>query len=189
MGGGLWTLQFLYWVVVSIRLASTGKMKSKLMYKAVKIKVNYDPGVRIYPGSYFFLIFARKRSVRGGWVHRLFKYDLTTSFPRTLIWYKLRPSMALDGRGTKLTFLLPYQRRVSEFYGMRDKKKNTETLLLDGSYGRNMNLGNYESVVLVAKGMSIAGILSSAFSLTYRWKHHQRLFRDLNPQSGNPLAT
>ncbi|QBZ58517.1 hypothetical protein PoMZ_03470 [Pyricularia oryzae] len=41
-------------------------------------------------------------------------------------------------------------------------------LRLDGPYGRNIDLWNYESVILAAKGMGIAGILSSALFLLDR---------------------
>lgn len=76
------------------------------------------------------------------------------------MWHSTR---SLDG-GNEIGFLLSESERVFNHSSFKIGKG----LRLDGPYGRNIDLGNYESVILAAKGMGIAGILSSALFLLDR---------------------
>jgi hypothetical protein len=69
------------------------------------------------------------------------------------MWY---PPYTETGTHTSLHFLLAHDKRHLEV---------GSDLLLDGPYGRNLKLWNYETVILVAKGVGIAGILSYALDL------------------------
>lgn len=76
------------------------------------------------------------------------------------MWHSTR---SLDG-GNEIGFLLSESERVFSYSSFKIGKG----LRLDGPYGRNIDLWNYESVILAAKGMGIAGILLSALFLLDR---------------------
>ncbi|KDN70497.1 hypothetical protein CSUB01_07942 [Colletotrichum sublineola] len=95
------------------------------------------------------------------------------------------PSASVTGNNKDVAFLVSDRGRIFNF----SRLDVGNSLLLDGPYGRNLELWNYETVILAAKGMGIAGILSSALCLLDRRnqdseakkdkKRGQRLFRDL----------
>ncbi|KZZ92597.1 hypothetical protein AAL_06223 [Moelleriella libera RCEF 2490] len=59
------------------------------------------------------------------------------------------------------------------------------TVCLDGPHGRNLELWNYETVIFPAKGMGIAGVLSSALALIDR--RNQDIALKKNAQSADRL--
>ncbi|KAI7911943.1 hypothetical protein M0657_010695 [Pyricularia oryzae] len=95
-----------------------------------------------------------------GLIHAGISIQSGGSFPMFAMWHSTR---SLDG-GNEIGFLLSESERVFNHSSFKIGKG----LRLDGPYGRNIDLGNYESVILAAKGMGIAGILSSALFLLDR---------------------
>lgn len=72
------------------------------------------------------------------------------------LWYE--PD--LEGKGSTVTFLVLHS---GPLRSLRFKKG--ERLLIDGLYGQDLNLKSFESVMLVAHGPGIAGVLSTARTL------------------------
>lgn len=48
---------------------------------------------------------------------------------------------------------------------------------LDGPYGRDLKLETFETVLLFAKGIGIAGVLPHALQLVERFKHEDQAYR------------
>ncbi|KAL8367158.1 hypothetical protein RB599_010248 [Gaeumannomyces hyphopodioides] len=101
------------------------------------------------------------------------------SFPMLVMWHS---SESLEGSENEIGFLISESGRFFNHSSLKIGK----SLLLDGPYGRNTDLWNYETVILAAKGMGIAGILSSALflldcrnlDLVAKKQTKKRLFRD-----------
>ena len=104
--------------------------------------------IRPFPGAYFKLSFSNvRRSFLGSW-------DVTP------IWYDTTGSFTTD-----ITFLLQ---------APAAKALQHRTLTLEGPLGHDIGLNRYETVLLVAKGVGIAGVLSHAYSLAYRRHQDER---------------
>ncbi|KAM5353128.1 hypothetical protein ACJZ2D_016987 [Fusarium nematophilum] len=172
IGGSLWVLSLIYWIV-RVCLATPGAIQTRRQEKgAVYIQVSCTRPVRVFPGCYFFIFLPG----------RLFRYDLTNSFPMLVMWHS---SASVSGTNKDICFLVSDRGRMSRI----SRLDIGNSLRLDGPYGRNLELWNYETVILTAKGMGIAGVLSSALSLIDRrnqdWEvkknkqSAERLFRDL----------
>ena len=171
VAGGLWILRFMLWIL-RVYMATPGTIWTKRQEKgAAYIQVSCNRPVRVFPGCYFFIF-------RPG---RLFRYD-TSSFPMLVMWHS---SASVTGTNKDVSFLVSDHGRMSQV----SRLDIGNTLRLDGPYGRNLELWNYETVILTAKGMGIAGVLSAALTLIDRrsqdWQAKknplsaERLFRDL----------
>lgn len=47
-------------------------------------------------------------------------------------------------------------------------------MYLEGPYGRDLLLDRYETVILIAQGLGIAGVLSYALDIVHRRRYHQK---------------
>jgi len=65
----------------------------------------------------------------------------------------------------ELSFLIKPQRGISAELLI---KNSVRTVIIDGLYGKNLHLKNYKTVILITKGISIAGILLYVRHMTYR---------------------
>ncbi|KAJ3559953.1 hypothetical protein NPX13_g9469 [Xylaria arbuscula] len=99
-----------------------------------------------------------------------------------VLWRHLPESPAVS---STLSFLVSNQDRHSPFHDLKDGQR----LLLDGPYGQDLGLRHYETVIMAAKGIGIAGILTSALDLIEHQQHdstvkkqrsriYKNLFRD-----------
>ncbi|KAI9765887.1 MAG: hypothetical protein M1840_007028 [Geoglossum simile] len=70
-----------------------------------------------------------------------------------------------------LTFLIQPYGGLSARLGMRPSIKN---VVLDGPYGQDLHLEHYETVLIVAQGIGITGVLPYAHHLA-NWKLHQNM--------------
>ena len=66
---------------------------------------------------------------------------------------------------TSLSFLIQPQSGISTELTSR---KSVQTVYIDGPYGKDLKLDNCETVILIAKGIGIAGVLSYLRHMTYR---------------------
>ncbi|KAJ0103727.1 uncharacterized protein J7T55_001743 [Diaporthe amygdali] len=101
--------------------------------------------------------------------HKVFLYSLLTSYPMAALWYE--PD--LDGRGSTVTFLVLHSGPLRSLCSRKG-----ERLLMDGLYGQDLNLDSFKSVMLVARGAGIVGVLSIARTL---WEcRHDNVLRRVN---------
>lgn len=172
VAGSLWISKFAFWAI-RVFLATPGAIQNTRQEKgALYIQVSCSRPVRVFPGCYFFVFLPGK----------LFRYDITSSFPILVMWHS---PASITGTIKEVGFLLSDSGRLSQI----SRLETGHSVCLDGPYGRNLELWNYETVILTAKGMGIAGVLSSALALIDRRNQDiavkknarstGRLFRDL----------
>lgn len=111
--------------------------------------------VRIFPGCYFYL-FSRNRFPLLGLLH---------GQPLMTCW--TAPELCAMDKSKRLTFLVSASHRHHQLLQVNMGQK----LRIEGPYGVNHCLGEYETVILAAKGMGIAGVMSHALHLAARKKH------------------
>lgn len=148
------------------------------------IKVNAQvPKHEIFkPGEYLYLYFTSLR-----WRYRF------QSHPFMITWCE-NGKETIEGREsdvTNLTFLiqprsgltarLRRELRLSELSS--GKAKSRSPILFDGPYGQHLSLERYETVMLVAKGIGVAGVLPYAGYLMQRNYHDAEIKRLLRLES------
>ncbi|KAF7943008.1 hypothetical protein EAE96_010954 [Botrytis aclada] len=115
---------------------------------AIRLTVLLKRPMKIYPGQYMYL-FLSDMGVR-----RRFQ-----AHPFVIAWWD--DSM----KATKLSFLIePSNGLTSDLVGRGSLRR----VVMDGPYGKDLRLEDFENVILVAKGIGIAGIIPYVRSLTYR---------------------
>lgn len=122
-----------------------------------RITVSCRRPFRHFPGSYFYIFPPGS----------VFHYSLLTSYPMAALWYE--PD--IEGKGSTVTFLVVHS---GPLRSLRFRKG--ERLLMDGLYGQDLNLKSFESVMLVAHGTGIVGVLSIARTL-WECRHDNVLCR------------
>ncbi|KAF3768214.1 hypothetical protein M406DRAFT_326813 [Cryphonectria parasitica EP155] len=96
------------------------------------------------------------------------------------MWHE--PGQQMSAGGVKdVSFLVSRQERLHRTLRLADG----DSLYLDGPYGQDHSLGRYETVILTAKGVGIAGVLSSALNLLER-REHDSVAKDQMPHTRGP---
>lgn len=160
VSGALWVLNTGY-VYLRLSFCATGATITDETgdSEASRITVSGHRSFRHFPGSYFYIFPPGS----------VFHYSLMISYPMTALWYE--PD--LDGKGSMVTFLVLHS---GPLRSLRFRKG--ERLLIDGPYGQDLNLESFESVMLVARGAGIVGVLSIARTL---WEcRHDNVLRRVN---------
>ena len=186
----------LLWVLnVLFRLVCTGRTQQAVITRfhsagdyspvtAIELKLELNRPVTVKPGQYFYLRFPSGLRFR----------DKFQTHPYMVTWWE-EPTMrasqeslgaipsatsivSKDERGCispltgvsakYLTFLVQPQMGLSARLAMQSSVKN---VIFDGPYGQDLRLHRYETVMLVAEGIGIAGVLSFALHLA-NWKFH-----------------
>jgi len=115
---------------------------------AVRMTVTLRRPLEIRPGQYLYLFLSDMGS-RGRF----------QAHPYVITWWN-------DSfNATELSFLIQPQRGLSEALISRNAVRS---VIVDGPYGKDLCLEKYETVILAAKGIGIAGILPYIRHMTYR---------------------
>jgi predicted ferric reductase len=146
---------------------------------AVKLTIRVPQHLDARPG-YLYLYFTGLR-----WRYRF------QAHPFMIIWYEhgVEDQHGIDI--TDLTFLIQPRDGLTARLGreLRLNHFSSETVqssvLFDGPYGQNFHLEEYETVVLVAKGIGIAGVLPYAQHLVQR-SHHDAQTKKLLKLASTP---
>ncbi|GKU05314.1 unnamed protein product [Fusarium langsethiae] len=120
-----------------------------------KIEVALDCPVRVPPGSYFNIFFPS-----------LLGYSLKPH-PAMAFWHvpdTTTPSYCLS----TVSFLLAHRNSCAAALA---RLQEGDRIRLEGPFGQKMDLSSYESVMLVAQGNGIAGVLPIALELAERRRH------------------
>lgn len=138
----------------------------------VKLDVRIEQHLSAERGQYVYLYFSGLR-----WRYRF------QGHPFTVAWCRHEEEIK-DGKKinfTSLTFLIQPQSgltarlaRELQLSNLSSKKSRT-TILYDGPYGQDLHLECYETVMLVAKGIGIAGVLPYAQYLAQRNCHDDKI--------------
>ncbi|KAH0545347.1 hypothetical protein FGG08_000646 [Glutinoglossum americanum] len=156
---------------------------------AIKFKIVLRQSTTFTPGQYFYLRFSSYLRFR----------DRFQTRPLMITWWDAAPVEAFEegssvtpstsAKGSKrgdasvtshppshtkaksLTFLIQPQRGLLARLALQS---SIRSVILDGPYGQDLHLERYETVMLVAKGIGIAGVLPYARHLA-NWKLHKNI--------------
>lgn len=141
--------------------------------RTIKLDVRVERHVNAERGQYAYLYFSSLR-----WRYRF------QGHPFTVAWCKHEEEIKDDKKikFTSLTFLIQPQSgltarlaRELQLSNLSSKKSSFPTILYDGSYGQDLHLEHYETIMLVAKGIGIAGVLPYAQYLAQRNCHDDEI--------------
>jgi predicted ferric reductase len=166
---------------------TNGKAKAEALRQtgATFVKVELPKNVRTYPGAYFYVFFSKLPFWRRYRAIPLMAFSWEPLLPDKLQRYPQHapegpadPHVIQDkrqkadhppngdgGYASKLTFLILNKPSLSQLL------TEDSPIVLDGPYGPNLKLDRFDTVVLAAKGIGIAGALPFLLYLAYR-KHH-----------------
>lgn len=130
---------------------------------AIRLTVLLKRPMKVHPGQYMYLFLSDMGVRRRIQAH-----------PFVIAWWD--DTM----RATEISFLIEPSSGLSSKLIGRDSLRK---VVMDGPYGKNLRLEDFETVILVAKGIGIAGIIPYVRSLTYRRvnkdKHHESYRRGM----------
>ncbi|RDL41166.1 uncharacterized protein BP5553_01145 [Venustampulla echinocandica] len=115
---------------------------------AIAMTVRLRRPLRIRPGQYLYLFLSDMGLRRRIQAH-----------PYVITWWDDSFS------AMNLSFLIQPHNGISSELAARN---SIQSVIIDGPYGKDLQLENYETVILIAKGIGIAGIIPYARHMTYR---------------------
>ncbi|KAH8807067.1 hypothetical protein F5884DRAFT_788434 [Xylogone sp. PMI_703] len=115
---------------------------------ALRLTVKLQREMQIRPGTYAYLFFSDMG------IRRRFQ-----AHPFVIAWWD--DSL----RATELAFLIQPQSGISADLIRRN---TIRSVTVDGPYGKDLHLDEYETVILIAKGIGIAGLLPYVRHMAYR---------------------
>jgi predicted ferric reductase len=122
--------------------------------QVVRARVQLRRPLRLFPGCYFYLYFPNspiRLCTRGHAMNAAFWSDTAGTM-----------------HSSELVFLMQKQDGINQ---LARSIKNFHNIYLDGPYGHDLGIQNYENVILAAKGIGIAAILPYALHLARRRLH------------------
>ncbi|KAF4468232.1 NADPH oxidase [Fusarium albosuccineum] len=137
---------------------------------ATKIEVALRYPVRVSPGNYFHIFFPTE----GG-----HSYNYLHGYPVVACWHPPDTDNSSEEL-SHISFILSHSGGHS---GAVHRLKAGARILLDGPLGQDLGLGSYETVILLAKGIGIAGVLPMALQLIERLQHDARVKDELQELS------
>lgn len=149
---GVWLCSTLYRLFTLLVIPLNGKVTGiESLHHATRIDLTLSKSVCIPPGSYFNIFFPDK----AGWIH---------SYPAVAFWHipdKENPSRNVSN----ISFLLrPRGSHAKAVINLDVGDK----IRLDGPFGQDLKLNDYENLVLPVKGLGIAGVLPIALDIAER---------------------
>ena len=125
-----------------------GKNSKTEIDNALRIDIQLQKSMEMKPGQYVYLFFSGM-----GIRHRF------QAHPYVITWWD--NSM----KAMNISFLIQPQKGISHDLMTRNSIRR---VVLDGPYGKDLHLEAFEAVVLIAKGIGIAGILPYIRHMVYR---------------------
>jgi predicted ferric reductase len=133
---------------------------------AIKFTVRVPRHLDDQPGRYVYLYFSDLR-----WPYRF------QAHPFMIVWCESGQAV------TDLTFLIQPRGGLTARLGRELYLSPGAAVSFDGPYGQDLHLENYDMVMLVAKGIGIAGVLPYARYLTQRKRDDRKTKRLLKQES------
>ncbi|KAF5725131.1 nadph oxidase [Fusarium mundagurra] len=144
----------------------SGEVVEKLVGRnATRLDISLRYPVHIQPGSYFNIFFPG----------RISSYNLLYSHQAMAFWHP-PDDVDPEGKSSNVSFLLSH--RTANVAAL-SVLQTGQRILLDGPFGQRLEPHSYENVILLAKGMGIAGILPLALGLAERRQHDNRIRAEL----------
>ncbi|KAI1462864.1 hypothetical protein F4805DRAFT_12125 [Annulohypoxylon moriforme] len=127
--------------------------------QALRMQVRLRRPTKVYPGSYFYLYFPVAP----------FRFKIR-GYPMNVAWWNVA-DVEGSGYSSELLFLIYHRGSVSS---LAERDGNVRKIFVDGPYGQNLSLHEYENIILTAKGPGIVGIIPHALHLAGRRLHDER---------------
>ncbi|EGU88835.1 hypothetical protein FOXB_00646, partial [Fusarium oxysporum f. sp. conglutinans Fo5176] len=155
------------WVVAETLFRRlSGEVVEKLVGRnATRLDISLRYPVHIKPGSYFNIFFPG----------RISSYNLLYSHQAVAFWHP-PDDVDPEGKSSNVSFLLSH---CTANVAALSVLQTGQRILLDGPFGQRLEPHSYENVILLAKGMGIAGILPLALGLAERRQHDNRIRAEL----------
>ena len=158
----VWVLSVLARIIIYVRvrwklIATAGQ--SFTVHGGTHVEVNLQAPIRPFPGMYFYLYFAG--------LPLRYKFH---GFPMVSCFWDASHDQTVT---TRLHFLIQDDHPLPSSSPSRGVGK----LTLEGPYGANLRLHTYETVVLLAESIGIAGVLPYALDLVQR-RQYDELLKD-----------
>ena len=164
---GLWLLSYAYRVVARWRSAEVTEKWSDS--EVTRLRLRTQRPVAAFPGSYFYLY------LPGSYLN----YNLLRSSAVMMLWSDVKQTVT--GKTTDFHILAGRQSRYLR--QLRTIEKG-DRMLLDGPYGKDLQLYRYETVILTAKGMGIVSVLPMALHLAARKEYDDSVRSQFDPDEG-----
>ncbi|KAH6881123.1 hypothetical protein B0T10DRAFT_463626 [Thelonectria olida] len=142
--------------------------------RAALLKIPLARDILVYPGAYFYVMFDRQPFWRRYHGPPMMVYDWKTP-PEPLAWNESKLSTS------ELTFLVEDRPSVSSTLSQLEA-----SVTLDGPYGQNPNLESFDSVILIAQGIGIAGIMPLAFAIAERRNYDRIKKEEMRSEDSTP---
>ncbi|KAI0550160.1 hypothetical protein F4679DRAFT_595048 [Xylaria curta] len=124
------------------------------------LKLTLGKAVRPYPGMYFYFYFSGQP----------IRYKFSGVRMNPFFW-------ALD-KGEDSTCKLHFSVQAQDHLQIGDQ---IPAFSIEGPYGKNLRAERYETVILIAEGAGITGVLPYAIHIAYRREHDRELKKDNAP--------
>lgn len=130
-------------------------------------KVSTELPIRPYPGCYFYVYF-----------HHLAILDRFYGFATPLYSWEPTQDKICDSEKEHVTKICdPEKEETTRLQFLIDSrflnKSRTSRVSIAGPYGRNIHVERFETVLLIAEGLGVAGILPFALDLARRKSHRE----------------
>ncbi|KAG7425041.1 Ferric/cupric reductase transmembrane component 2 [Fusarium oxysporum f. sp. raphani] len=162
----IWLLSTFYRLQKLLFRRLSGEVVEKLVGRnATRLDISLRYPVHIEPGSYFNIFFPG----------RISSYNLLYSHQAVAFWHP-PDDVDPEGKSSNVSFLLSH---CTANVAALSVLQTGQRILLDGPFGQRLEPHSYENVILLAKGMGIAGILPLALGLAERRQHDNRIRAEL----------
>lgn len=161
----LWVVFSIYRLIRTLTRGTSTLESVEYFDHGCRWKVRTNSPLRTYPGCYFYLYNTRFSTV-------------TRAYGYPVLVLTGNPS-SKESVPSYLEFLMRSERFANTAY-------ERKTLYLDGPYGRNLRPELFETVILVAEGIGIAGVLPYATSMLDSYKELKQ--REIDPPSSDFLV-
>ncbi|RKK69818.1 hypothetical protein BFJ69_g12395 [Fusarium oxysporum] len=162
----IWLLSTFYRLQKLLFRRLSGEVVEKLVGRnATRLDISLRYPVHIEPGSYFNIFFPG----------RISSYNLLYSHQAVAFWHP-PDDVDPEGKSSNVSFLLSHCTANAAALSVLQTGQH---ILLDGPFGQRLEPHSYENVILLAKGMGIAGILPIALGLAERRQHDNRIRAEL----------
>ncbi|KAL6887155.1 hypothetical protein HDV57DRAFT_488156 [Trichoderma longibrachiatum] len=155
---GFWFISALSQVLRVLFFTHSGRVVSCKRYPdVIQLTIKLKTAVKPYPGCYFY-VFGSSHFLRFNFLHS----------------YSAIPLAYLpeESRGvSEITLLI----LSHDFFPQSFRIRHGQRVLLDGPYGKRLDLRGHQNVVLAAKGAGLAAILPLALDLAARRDHDNRV--------------
>ena len=132
---------------------------------ATRLSLELERPIPIGPGQYGYLRFFKKRL-----------RDNFQSHPFLIAWWDEEEREGGSATTQILTFLILPQGGLSARLA---KEMSLQDIIFEGPYGQDLQLGRYQTVILVADGIGIIGVLPYAQYLSERKNRDQEIKREV----------